>query len=192
MKKYLLTMAVMATLTISAQTTFDITWEIGVNGAPASPTVETGDTVRWTWGDALPHSVTSLAGSQQTFDSTILTGMGTEFSFTFTEVGTNDYQCDVHPGSMFGTVTVEEVLSVEDKFVKSLSFYPNPAKDQLNIFSLFRIDSYALYNVAGQRVMHNTDDGNFSTLEVSSLQPGIYFVRVTSGDMSHTNKVIIQ
>jgi len=191
MKKYLLTLALFVSLTLSAQTTFDIDWEVGVNGSAASATVEPGDTVRWTWTDTLPHSVTSESGSQEDFDSGILTGLGTEYSFTFTQVGTNDYICDVH-SNMFGTITVEEVLSVEEKFVKSLNFYPNPAREQLNVFSLFKIDSYELHNIAGQLIMQETDDGNFSTLDVSSLQPGIYFLKVTSGNMSHTQKVIIE
>lgn len=191
MKKFLLVIALFVTISISAQTTFDIDWEVGVSGAPASPTVEIGDTVRWTWTDGLPHSVTSDPGSQQAFDSGVITGMGTQFSFTFTELGTNDYGCDVH-ANMVGTVTVQDILSVEEKFVKSLTFYPNPASDQLHIFSLLKIDSYKVHNLAGQLVMQNVDEGNFSTLEVSTLQPGIYFVQVNSGDLSHTTKVVIQ
>jgi plastocyanin len=190
MKKYLLTLALFVSLTLSAQTTFDINWEVGANGAAASATIAPGDMVRWTWTDALPHSVTSESGSQQNFDSGILTGLGTEFTFTFTELGTNDYRCDVH-SNMFGTITVEQVLSVEEKFVKSLNFYPNPAQDELNIFSLFKIDSYEMFNIGGQLVMHANDDGNFSTIDVSALKPGVYFVTVTSEGMSHTAKVII-
>ncbi|MCW5519705.1 T9SS type A sorting domain-containing protein [Aureitalea sp. L0-47] len=191
MKKIVLTLALFVSLTLTAQTTFDINWEVGANGAAASATVAPGDTVRWTWTDALPHSVTSESGAQQAFDSGILTGLGTEFSFTFTQLGTNDYRCDVH-SNMFGTITVEEVLSIQDKFVKSLKLYPNPAKDQLTIFSLMKIDSFELANVSGQRVMQGKDDGNFSMLNVSTLQPGMYFLTVTSGDLSHTTKVIIQ
>jgi plastocyanin len=190
MKKSLLILTLFATISLSAQTTFDIDWEVGVNGVPASPTVEIGDTVRWTWTDALPHSVTSESGSQQAFDSGIITGVGTQYSFTFTELGTNDYRCDVH-SNMTGTVTVQDILSVEEKFAKSLTFYPNPASNELNIFSLMKIDSYKMHNIAGQLVMQGVDDGNFSTLEVSSLQPGIYFVQVNSGDLSHTTKVVI-
>lgn len=191
MKKTVLTLALFVSLTVYSQTTFDIDWEVGVNGAAASATVEPGDIVRWTWTDALPHSVTSESNSQEEFDSGIITGNGTQFSFTFTQVGTNDYRCDVH-SNMFGTITVEEILSVEDKFVKSLSFYPNPAQDQLNIFSLFKIDSYEVHNINGQLIMSGQDDGNFSTLEVSALTPGIYFVNVRSGELSHTQKVIIE
>ena len=191
MKKIVLILALFVSLTLSAQTTFDINWEVGSSGAAASATVAPGDTVRWTWTDALPHSVTSESNAQQAFDSGILTGMGTQFSFTFTEVGTNDYRCDVH-SNMTGTITVEEVLTVEDKFVKSIKIYPNPTRDELNIFSLFKIDSYELHNIVGQRVMYGVNDGNFSQLDVSNLQPGVFFLKITSDGMSHTSKVIIQ
>ncbi len=159
MKKILLTLFVFSALTLSAQTTFDIDWTIGAG--PADLTIEQGDTVRWTWGDALPHSVTSMPGSAMSFDSGVITGLGTEFSFTFSLLGVNAYQCDIHPNSMFGTITVEPILSVEDKFQKNLSFYPNPAQDELNIFSLFQLDSYSVHNITGQLVMQGDASGNY-------------------------------
>lgn len=189
MKKVLLTLVLFSFLTISAQTTFDIDWVVGA--APADLTIDQGDSVRWTWGDGLPHSVTSLPGSAETFDSGIITGAGTEFLYTFTMVGTNPYQCDVHPGNMNGTITVEQVLSVEDKFAANVSIYPNPVQDDLTIFSLFKLDSYSVHSVTGQLVMQGETSGNFTTLNVSTLQPGIYFVNVNSGDLSHTAKIIV-
>ncbi len=51
MKNNILFIAIMATVTLSAQTTFDLDWAIGINGEDASLTIETGDTVRWTWTD---------------------------------------------------------------------------------------------------------------------------------------------
>ena len=57
MKKLLFSFFALICLVVNAQTTFDIDWEVGVNGAAASATVEPGDTVRWTWTDALPKSV---------------------------------------------------------------------------------------------------------------------------------------
>ncbi len=189
MKKTLLTLFMFSALTLSAQTTFDIDWIIGVG--PADLTIEQGDSVNWIWGDALPHSVTSLGGSAETFDSGIITGLGNEFLVTFNVVGTNPYQCDVHANTMFGTITVDEVLSVEDKFQKNLSFYPNPAQDELNIFSLFQLDSYSVHNVTGQLVMQGDASGNYSTLNVAALQPGVYFVKINSGELSHTAKIVV-
>ena len=191
MKKLLLPFFALLCFVVNAQTTFDIDWEVGVNGAAASATVEPGDTVRWTWTDALPHSVTSESNSQEAFDSGIITGMGTQFSFTFTQEGLNDYKCDVH-SNMFGTITVEEQLSVQDKFVKSLKFYPNPAQDELNVFSLFKIDRYQVHNSLGQLVDSSEYEGNFASINVSSFRPGIYYVEVYSGTMSHVTSIVVQ
>lgn len=74
--------------------------------ATSSVTINTGDTVTWTLADALPHTVTSLTGPGS-FASAQLSGSGQTFAFTFTAAGTYTYQCNVHPGSMTGTVVVE-------------------------------------------------------------------------------------
>ena len=73
MKKITLLIMALVVSIASAQTTFDLDWAIGINGAAASVTIEPGDTVRWTWTDSAPHTVTNLTGSQEMFDSGILT-----------------------------------------------------------------------------------------------------------------------
>ncbi|HET8810394.1 MAG TPA: plastocyanin/azurin family copper-binding protein, partial [Flavobacteriaceae bacterium] len=118
MKKItLLCMFMFAGLTAIAQTTHNLNWYMGITSADASLTINTGDTVIWTFTDAPSHSVTSDAGSTETFDSGILSGIGTTFSHTFTAVGTNPYHCNVHAG-MVGTITVVAPTSflIDDDF----------------------------------------------------------------------------
>lgn len=184
----------LAALTASmanAQTTFDLDWFVGVPSDNVSITVAPGDTVRWTWTDEVPHSVTSDSESQEEFDSGILTGAGTQFSHTFTEVGVNDYECDVH-SNMEGTITVEETVSVEDKFRKNISVYPNPVTNTLVIGSLFRLDTYTIYNVLGKMVANGKAMGNLTTIDMANLQDGVYFIKATSGDLQTNFKVIKQ
>ena len=69
---------------------------------PASLTIPVGSTVAWTNGDAVPHTATALDGS---FDSDIF-DPGATFSHTFSEPGTFDYRCNLHP-QMTGIVVVE-------------------------------------------------------------------------------------
>lgn len=190
MKTILLFIFSVTSFFISGQTTFDLDWEQGVNGSDASFTIETGDTMRWTWANANPHSVTSLAGSAETFDSGILTGQGTQFSYTFLVEGTNDYQCNVHPGSMFGTIAVEDLVSVEDKFYKNLSFYPNPVENNLTITSLHPFDFYEIYDLNGKKVLKGDGDGVFTQLNLSFLNNGIYLALVKSGELQSTFKLI--
>ena len=70
--------------------------------APASASVNVGDTVTWTNAQpGVPHTVTSDAGA---FDSGTLSSGGS-FAFTFSAPGTFTYHCNIHP-SMTGTVVI--------------------------------------------------------------------------------------
>jgi len=68
---------------------------------PESVTISTGDTVRWTNLDSANHTATG-----STFDSGILQE-GESYEFQFTDAGTYEYSCLIHP-SMRGSVIVEE------------------------------------------------------------------------------------
>lgn len=68
---------------------------------PSIQTVTVGTTVKWTNSSQVTHTVTS---SSDLFDETL--SPGSEFSFTFSNAGTNNYVCTIHSG-MSGTIVVE-------------------------------------------------------------------------------------
>ena len=68
---------------------------------PQKLTVKVGDTVTWTNGDDIPHTVTSTGH----FRSKAL-DTGDKFTYTFTTPGTFQYFCSLHP-QMQGSVVVE-------------------------------------------------------------------------------------
>lgn len=70
---------------------------------PATVNISTGDTVRWTNLDSTTHTVT---GTGTNFGSENL-NQGDSYEFLFTDPGTYEYYCRIHP-SMNGTVIVEE------------------------------------------------------------------------------------
>lgn len=72
---------------------------------PRDLTVPVGTTVTWVNEDSFPHTVTKTSGAGGDFDSGEVPEAGT-FENTFTEPGTVEYVCTIHPG-MEGTVTVE-------------------------------------------------------------------------------------
>lgn len=96
---------------LAAQTTHTVVVQ-NFEFSPATLTVEAGDTVRWTNAGGA-HNVHSLAGPQS-FTSGAVAGGNWEFSFTFTDTGTNTYQCDAHSGVMQGSVTVTQNTSTEE------------------------------------------------------------------------------
>ena len=84
---------------------------------PENVTVKAGEKIVWIYADGAkePHSVTSGAcrvndcsGGGQEFNSgPTLTKPGHRFEHVFTQPGTYPYHCDLHLGSMQGTVMVE-------------------------------------------------------------------------------------
>lgn len=67
---------------------------------PGIVEVSVGDTVIWTNQDAEPHTVSGAGWSSARLEQ------GSTYSATFTEPGTYEYTCSIHP-SMNGTVEVE-------------------------------------------------------------------------------------
>ena len=96
---------------VIAQQTYTLDWGFDINGANASLTIEPGDTVQWVWIDGGGHSVTSTPLAQESFDSGVLQGAGSTYSYTFMQEGVNEYECIPHSATMFGTITVASILN---------------------------------------------------------------------------------
>lgn len=180
--------ALLATLFVSAQTEHFIDWST-TTGAAASITIEVGDTVTWTWADALPHSVTSEGSATESFDSGIITGLGTTFSYTFTLPGENAYRCDVHSG-MNGVITVVQIAGVEDNFALSVNHFPNPVIEKLTVSSEYSFTAYEIYDILGKKVAAQSLEGTNVSIDMSQLKSGVYFVTVASNDLKKTIKVV--
>lgn len=174
--------------TATAQNVVEIAWGQGINESVASPTIEIGETVRWVWSDASPKTVTSLANGSENFDSGSLKGLGQTFAYTFGKAGVTDYQNNSNP-SMHGKITVASKLTVEEKFLKNLNFFPNPVKNELNISSILKIDSYQIYNVLGTLVSEGKGTNTLTQVDMSRLNSGLYFVKVTSNNLQTTLKI---
>ena len=188
MKKITLFLFFIATNILMSQNVVEIAWGQGINESVASPTIEVGDTVLWIWTDGSQKSVTALPNGTESFSSGTLDGLNTEFSHTFQKRGVTEYQNESNP-LMRGKVTVVGKLSVEDKFVKNLNFYPNPVKNELIISSIFKVDSYQIYNVLGTLVSEGKGAGVLTQVDMSRLNSGLYFVKVTSNNLQTTLKI---
>jgi plastocyanin len=80
---------------------------VTIQGFAFSPqviTVKEGTTITWTDMDSTAHTVTSVSGPTS-FNSGDLTPSGGTFQFKFSEAGTYNYHCMIHP-SMTATVIV--------------------------------------------------------------------------------------
>jgi len=184
MKIRLLLIMLFGVLMANAQTTHNINWFGGI-GSSVDMTIDIGDTVKWTWTDAIPHTVTSDVGSTETFDSGTQTGIGQTFSWTFTVQGANDYFCQIHGApSMSGTITVNPPLGIDDISLKNFKISPNPARSKLQLQLPEGISDAKIrvYNVLGKQVYSSELTSVIADfgIDVSKWNVGIYFVKVSS------------
>lgn len=86
-------------------------------------------------------------------------------------------------------------LAVIDQDAKnsSVSVYPNPVKDILNITSKENVQEIRIVNAAGQQVLHQkVAESKEPAVNVQKLAPGMYLVQVVTAKGVITKKIIHQ
>ena len=192
MKTRLLIILCLGIFSANAQTTYDLDWYAGA-GTNVNATINIGDTVRWTWTSP-NHTVTSLPGSTETFDSGFLGPIGSTWSYTFTKAGTNPYYCEIHgAGSMSGTITVKNILGVDDEIFTGFKMSPNPSNSKINLKFPQHITEgdIMIFDLLGKELVAKTfKDTSIFELNISDLAQGFYLVKVKSGTSSLTKQLI--
>ena len=196
MRKITFLLLIFGFLSVNAQTTHNLNWFTGI-GSNVDLTIETGDTVVWTWTSP-NHSVENdpSGSSVEVFNSGVLFPNGSTFSHTFTIIGSNDYYCLVHgAASMSGTITVEPALSIpEFADVSKFKINPNPvtSKFELELPSGILEANIEIYNILGKRVYSQIVSTDTSNHDISNWNSGIYLLRVSTEFGSATKRLIKQ
>ena len=172
-----------------SQTTHFYDW--GFSSTNQQISIDVGDTVTWTWVGGF-HNLRSTTGVE-TFDSGFSSSVGFQFSHTFNNVGSTDFTCDPH-ASMYGTVTATQSLSTADQdSIITFDVYPNPANSFVNIScnSATKPTTVEIYDMLGRLKISKSQEAlEFTTLDVSNLSPGMYFVNIVSGNQQQSKKII--
>ena len=94
---------------------------------------------------------------------------------------------------MYLTLGLGAALSINELIAKTTEMYPNPANNVLNIVSYtVGIEKINIYNINGQLVLNKEVNNNQKTINISSLESGIYIVDVLSENTSVKRKLIIE
>jgi hypothetical protein len=93
--------------------------------------------------------------------------------------------CTVTSTSVEST-TAKGLTDPEDK--KTVVLYPNPVDSKIYVAGMKSAASLEVYSSMGQYLLKGTG----TSIDVSTLSPGTYFIRVRSGDKSQTYKFIKQ
>jgi len=84
-------------------------------------------------------------------------------------------------------LTVNSILSNNSFNISKFKLYPNPTSNILNIEAAGNVQNIAVYNVLGQEVINRQTNGTSITLDVSSLNSGIYVIKtMIDGNLSST------
>ncbi len=93
-----------------------------------------------------------------------------------------------------GGVVANVVLSKDDATLAQFRMHPNPTKNLVNVQLPQEIDTAeaVVYNYLGSEVLRGSIDDLSSSVDVSSLQAGMYMLRLNAEGRSHTKMFVKQ
>ncbi len=109
--------------------------------------------------------------------------------------GTNYYR--LKQVDLDGTTQYSAIVAVEMTTNQlGLSLYPNPAKSKLNVYTNAFVGEgkYSIFNAQGKMVLNGkiSNAQSVTSLDVSNLSAGLYFITVSSKNVSATSRFSIQ
>lgn len=117
------------------------------------------------------------------------------FDASGTELAAGDFDSDPTTGTTYGAANPSlTTASIDDFNKKSFSVFPNPTNTgSVNVVSAsssnFGNINVAVYDVLGKQVINKTMTSE--KLNVSSLNTGVYIMKITQGKATSTKKLVI-
>lgn len=117
--------------------------------------------------------------------STSITGLTPGVTYHFRACATNSV------GTTYGDdfIVVTTTTGLSDEKISSITLYPNPAIDDLQIKYLDGVGSFTLSDLSGRQLI-NKKITNDELVSVSALPKGIYIVKITTKDGTIKKKVV--
>jgi hypothetical protein len=81
-------------------------------------------------------------------------------------------------------------LSTNSFDINEFEYFPNPVNDKLSLRAQSNIQGVSIYNILGQEVIREIPNAVSSDIDMSELNNGAYFVKVTINDKTETIKII--
>ena len=191
------------------QVTIPVLMVSDVTGAAIVAELDAGNTVNSTlfFTDYTPYAFIKVFNSDFSVVKDVYASLeeaGTEFSFTFDDIGDEDAfvqygfgvaGINANPAdeaSLGSVVVTSNTLSVSDFTTINVSLFPNPTTQNINIQSDKQITDVAIYNTLGQIVKNASPQATNFSVETSNLNTGVYFVSLKTDTASKTIKFIKQ
>lgn len=92
------------------------------------------------------------------------------------------------------TTTVQATASTRDVQDRTVSIYPNPASNMVNIRADYSIESLQLFDLQGREVLSkNFEDADMQrSVDLGNIHSGVYFLRASTSKGTNTQKLILR
>jgi hypothetical protein len=93
-----------------------------------------------------------------------------------------------------GTATYSEIRSIKNYKDLSLSYYPNPATNEITLIIPQELETgnISIYNLSGKKVLHKLNVINKENISLSDLESGTYILEIKKGGEVNSLKFIKQ
>ena len=81
-------------------------------------------------------------------------------------------------------------LGIDELAFKNFSYYPNPVKNVITISNDSVIDEVTFISVKGETLLTKKLNSLSAEIDISNLSTGVYFLKVKSGEVKKTVKII--
>ncbi len=109
----------------------------------------------------------------------------------FRNIVIHEGDCPASNANLF--TTNGETLDLQQLTPNEVVVYPVPASNELNIRTqLDHKAAFSVISVTGQKVLQGFIEESQSKINISRLEPGTYFIRITNGDKNEVSRFIKQ
>ncbi|RIA11134.1 putative secreted protein (Por secretion system target) [Flavobacteriaceae bacterium MAR_2010_72] len=85
---------------------------------------------------------------------------------------------------------VSQTLSTKDNLIEGFTYGPNPTNGVLRMKAKTTLDKASVYDVLGKEVFSQKGSSTEMTLNIANITSGLYLVKVQSGEVTQTFKII--
>lgn len=133
----------------------------------------------------------AVTGTEYIADLAAISG-NVQFAIWGSDGATDDAEdFDFHVGA-FRVVETTSLSTSTFENEAAFTYFPNPVKNTLTLNAQNTIEDVTMYNMLGQEVLRVAPNTVDSEVDMSALQNGTYFVKVTINNVTKTVRVIKQ
>jgi hypothetical protein len=157
----------------------------GVFGVQSAPADWAADQYLYQWVDCTNNNAPIIGANSSSFTPLASGTYALQCSYAPFGAGTGAYCIDL------STCIEVTIASVENEIATQFTVYPNPNNtDELHFNYNGTIEHVSIYNVVGELVLSNNTMGS-KTINIASLAPGEYIVKMHSAAGDLTNPLIV-